>query len=95
MSPCLVVRLRQIVDQGLQLRPKGRWYEKHIYMNACRIIVEALITVMATLSGRKRRQVHYKLYSQLAFCDKNDEHVTPCWETAGKNLAGRNNCRFV
>ena len=33
------------------------------------IIIIIIITVMATLSGRKRRQIHYWLYSHLAFCD--------------------------
>ena len=54
-----------------------------------------IITVMATLSGRKRRrQIHYRLYSQLAFCDKkqqqkNDEHVAPCWKKRCENLTGK------
>ena len=85
-----VVGLKQIVDEGLQLRPKGRWYEKHTHIYVCRIIAEAIITVLATLSGRnRRRQVHYRLYSQLAFCDRNDEFVAPCWNTGRENLTGK------
>ena len=54
------------------------------------IVIIIIITVMATLSRRKRRQVHYWLYSQLAFCDqKNDEHVAPCWKTGCENLTGK------
>ena len=57
---------------------------------ACGIIVEAIITAIATVSGRKRRQqAHYRLYSKLAFCDKSDEHVAPCWKTGSKNLTGK------
>ena len=52
---------------------------------ACGIIVEAIITAIATVSGRKRRQqAHYRLYSKLAFCDKSDEHVAPCWKIGGE-----------
>ena len=54
------------------------------------IIIIIIITVMATLSGRKRRQVHYWLYLQLAFCDiKNDEQVAPCWKTGCETLTGK------
>ena len=56
--------------------------------HSCHITVEAVITVQATLSGRKR-QVHYRLYSQLAFCDRNDEFVAPCWNTGRENLTGK------
>ena len=50
-----------------------------------RITVEEIIKGFITLSGRKRST----LYSQLAFCDKNDEHVAPCWKTGGENLNGK------
>ena len=55
--------------------------------------MEAIITVMATFCGRKRRQVHYRLYPQLAICDKNDEHVAPCWKTGGETLTGKTTIR--
>ena len=65
-------------------------WKAHTHICACRIIGEAIITVLATLSGRnRRRQVHYRLYSQLAFCDKHDEHVAPCWKTGGEIFTGK------
>ena len=49
-----------------------------------------IITVMATLSGRKRRrQVYYWLCSQLAFCDqkKKKNYLTNMLRHAGKRNA--------
>ena len=40
------------------------------------VIIIIIITVVATLSGReRRRQVHYWLHSQLAFCDKKTTNM--------------------
>ena len=59
------------------------------------LIIINIITVLATISGRKRRQV----YSQLPFCDKkkkknNDEIVAPCRKTACENLTGKKQLPF-
>ena len=62
---------------------------KNTHTYACCIILEAIVTVMATLIGRKRRQEHNRLYSKLAFCDKNDELVAPCWKTSSENLTAK------
>ena len=55
-------------DSGSEPSAEAKWavvWKAHVQNYAFRVIVEAMITVMATLSWRKRwRQVRYRPYSQ-------------------------------
>ena len=61
------------------------------------IIINVIITVMVTLSERKRPQKKKPQKTDkyiIGYTHKNDEHVAPCWKRNQKS-DWEDSCRFV